>query len=89
MLKRAEQIMAAIQEALQAGRPVYVTDGTVTQLVQAVEIDECGIDKFLTIHAETQIMQYEIDFGDYVKQDWGMVELSDGLYFAPEWWIKL
>lgn len=84
-----QQIVKAIQDALQANRPVYLTDGTVTRLVQAVEVDDCGIGDFLTIHTETAIMQYEISVDGYLTQDWGLAELSDGLYFAPNWWIEL
>ena len=33
-------------QALGAGRPVYLTDGTVTRSVTAVEIDGYGLRKF-------------------------------------------
>ena len=86
---QAEQIIRTIQEALDAGRPVYLTDGTVTRSVTAAEIDGYGLRKLLTISTETAILQFELSLCGYLVPEWGLAELSDGLYFAPDWWIEL
>lgn len=89
IVRRASRIMETIREALQAGRPAYLTDGTVTRAILAAEIDGYVTGEFLTIGTETGTAQFEVSLGGYLEGDYGLVELSDGIYFAPDWWIRI
>lgn len=73
-------------KALQSLRPVYITDGTVTRLVTAVEYlsDEVRC----TLDDRSRFFLYP-GFDDDFSGELGCVETEDGFYLAPRWWIDL
>ena len=81
-------------EALAAGRPAFMTDGTVTHKVIQVEL----IDSNLA-HGREGTLDVRIEGGRWKQipviwpwdelTGYGLTELCDGLYIAPDWWIAL
>ena len=76
-------MLRRIVDALNAGRRVFLTDGTVTRLVCATA--PAGDDLFLFLDTERQILIEESDF----NSGYGLMDSKDGLYIAPVWWIEL
>ena len=94
-IKDAKKILSRIAEALTAGRPALMTDGTVTRKVIQVEL----ADSDLAHGREGTLDVRRIEDGSWkqlpVNWPWneltgyGLTELGDGLYIAPDWWIAL
>lgn len=93
-IKNTKQILSCITEALAAGRPVFMTDGTVTRKVIQVELTDSDL-----AHSRESTLDVRIEDGSWkqipVSWPWdelagyGLTELGDGLYVAPDWWITL
>lgn len=93
-IKNAKQILSCVTEALAAGRPVFITDGTVTHKVSGVEI--AGLD---LMYSRKSTLDVQIEDGSWIQLtiNWpwdelvgcGLTDLGDGLYIAPDWWIAL
>lgn len=93
-IKNAKQILSSITEALAAGRPVFITDGTVTRKVSKVEITSADL-----AHGREGTLDVLLEDGRWAQIpmnwpwddliDYGLANLGDGLYIAPDWWIAL
>ena len=81
-----QQVMDKIAEYLVNDRPVYVTDGTVTRRVVFALV----YNRVLSLNTDQPRECVEIPEAVLSQLDgWGMQELSDGLFIAPEWWIAI
>jgi len=81
-----QHVFDKVTEYLVNDCPVYVTDGTVTRRVVAAGIDE----KSLMLQMGMARDRVEIPEAALSASDgWGMAELEDGLYIAPEWWLAI
>ena len=81
-------------EALASGRPAFLTDGTVTRKVIQVEMSDsdfvCGRERTLDVRIEDGgMIQIPITWPLDELTGYGLTELGDGLYIAPDWWIAL
>lgn len=75
-----------VTEYLVNDRPVYVTDGTVTRQVVSAGIDENSLMLQMGMARDrVEIPEAALSASD----GWGMAELEDGLYIAPEWWLAI
>lgn len=93
-IKDAKKILSRIAKALAAGRPAFMTDGTVTRRVVQVELT----DSDLALGREGTL-DVQIEDGSWKQipviwpwdelTEYGLTELGDGLYIAPDWWIAL
>lgn len=93
-IKNTKQIISCITEALAAGRPAFMTDGTVTRKVIQVELTDSDL-----AHGRESTLDVRIEDGSWkqipVSWPWdeltgyGLTELGDGMYIAPDWWIAL
>ncbi len=93
-IKDAKQILSRITEALAAGRPAFMTDGTVTRKIIKAEITDPNL-----VCCRESTLDVRIEDGSWkqlpIKWPWdelveyGLADLSDGLYIAPDWWIAL
>ena len=93
-IKNAKQILSCITEALTAGRPVFMTDGTVTRKVTKVEMTSQDL-----VRGRESTLDVRTEDGSWkqlpVNWPWdelagcGLTSLDDGLYIAPDWWIAL
>lgn len=76
-----------IPEALEAGRAVFVTDGTVTRKVlNAVWHDlelQLVMDNGKSLWLSSDEFEYSKD------QEIGIMDSADGIYIAPLWWINI
>lgn len=94
-MKNAKQICTAVTEALNAGKSVFLTDGTVTREVAQVEISSCGftkdtLDVLITDGCGDKVWtQIRIVWPLDELDGYGMVELDGALYIAPDWWIEI
>lgn len=73
-------------KALQSLRPVYITDGTVTRLVTAVEYLDSEVR--CTLDDGARFFLYP-GFNDDFSGELGCLEAEEGFYLAPRWWIDL
>lgn len=81
-------------DALASGRPPFLTDGTVTRKVIQVEMSDsdfvCGRKRTLDVRIEDGgMIQIPITWPWDELTGYGLTELGDGLYIAPDWWIAL
>ena len=93
-IKNIKQILGCITEALAAGRPAFMTDGTVTRKVIQVELTDSDLT-----HGREGTLDVRIEDGSWkqipVSWPWdeltgyGLTELGDEMYIAPDWWIVL
>ena len=93
-IKNTKQILSCITEALAAGRPAFMTDGTVTHKVIQVELTDSDLT-----HGREGTLDVRIEDGSWkqipVSWPWdeltgyGLTELGDEMYIAPDWWIVL
>ncbi len=93
-IKNIKQILSCITEALAADRPTFMTDGTVTRKVIQVELTDSDLT-----HGREGTLDVRIEDGSWkqipVSWPWdeltgyGLTELGDGMYIAPDWWIVL
>jgi len=93
-IKDAKKILSRIAGALTAGRPAFMTDGTVTRKVIQVELTDSDL-----AHSREGTLDVRIEDGSWkqISVNWpwneltgyGLTELGDGLYIAPDWWIAL
>lgn len=93
-IKDAKQILSRITKALAAGRPAFMTDGTVTRKIVKVEITDpnlvCGRKSTLDVCIEDGSWKHiPIKWPWDELTEYGLTELGDGLYIAPDWWIAL
>ncbi len=93
-IKDAKQILSRITEALAAGRPAFMTDGTVTRKVIQVELTDSnlalGREGTLDVRIEDgSWKQIPVSWPWDELTEYGLTELDDGLYIAPDWWIAL
>ena len=94
-MKNANQICTAVTEALNAGKSVFLTDGTVTREVAQVEISSSGftkdtLDVLITDGCGNKVCtQIRIVWPWDDLDSYGMVELDGALYIAPDRWIEI
>lgn len=93
-IKNAKQILSSITEALAAGRPVFITDGTVTRKVSKAEITSTDLahgreGTFDVLLEDGRWAQISINWPWDDLIGYGLANLSDGLFIAPDWWIAL
>lgn len=76
-----------IVNAFSSLRPIYITDGTVTRLLIAMEYIgdteiHCRLDNgdFLYLYPG-----FEKDLDSEIN----LIEYDEGYYLAPQWWINL
>lgn len=75
-----------VAKSLVDDRPVYVTDGTVTRRVVAAGIDENSLMLQMGMARDrVEIPEAALS----ASGGWGVAELEDGLYIAPEWWLAI
>jgi len=93
-LKKVEDILPAINDALAKEIPVYVTDGTTTRVVCGISYDRDFYNSygFLDVRFEANGTEYVADiktamFDELVE--WGVKRYKDGWYIAPDWWHEL
>lgn len=79
----ANKAFQMIKKAFSDKRLVLVTDGTVTRRVVSV-----GLAEKLYIHTETGgWVEIKRNFCGLTLEGWGLLDASEALYIAPEWWI--
>lgn len=89
-IKGAKQILSRVTEALAAGRLVLMTDGTVTRKIIQMEITTHGLKSTLDVQVEiTGWLEIPIIWPWDELTGYGLTELGDELYLAPDWWIAL
>ena len=93
-IKDAKKILSCISEALAASRSVFMTDGTVTRRVIQVELTDSdlvlGREGTLDVRIEDgSWKQIPVSWPWDELTEYGLTELGDGLYIAPDWWIAL
>jgi len=93
-IKEAKQILSRITEALATGRSAFMTDGTVTRKIIMVEITNPGLAYGSESTLDVQIKdgsrkQLPIKWPWDELVEYGLADLNDGLYIAPDWWIAL
>ena len=76
-----------IPEKLEAGRVVFVTDGTVTRRVLKAEWH--GLELQLMLDTGKSLWLSADEFENSGDQKIGIMDNADGLYIAPLWWINL
>lgn len=94
-MKNAKQIYTVVTDALNAGRSVFLTDGTVTRKVAQVEISKYGVTEntldiqVIDSYDNKTWVQIAIKWPWDELDNYGMVELEKALYIAPDWWIEI
>ena len=93
-IKDAKKILSRLEEALAAGHPVFMTDGTVTRKVIQAELTDSdlafGREGTLDVRIEDgSWKQIPVIWPWDELTEYGLTELDDGLYIAPDWWIAL
>ena len=94
-MKNAKQICTTVMEALNTGKSVFLTDGTVTREVVQVEISNWGFSKdtfdVMVIDGcgNKVWIQIRIVWPWDELDSYGMVEFDGALYIAPDWWIEM
>ncbi len=93
-IKDAKKILSRITETLAVGRPAFMTDGTVTRKVIQVELTDSDLAR-----GREGTFDVRIEDGSWKQipviwpwdelDGYGLTELGDGLYIAPDWWIAL
>lgn len=78
-------ILKRVEEALAKRQTVFITDGTVTRRV--LEISESDGELFISGDANTWVTLV-CDLCGYVD-GWNVMDAKEGLYIAPNWWIKI
>ena len=76
-----------IPDALEAGRKVYVTDGTVTRGV--LKVTWVCMELQLEMDNGKSVWLSADDFENSNDQMIGILDDTDGVYIAPLWWIKI
>lgn len=76
-----------IPEALEAGRVVFVTDGTVTRKVLSAVWH--GLELQLVMDNGKSLWLSSDEFEYSKDQGIGIMDSADGIYIAPLWWINI
>lgn len=76
-----------IPEKLEAGRVVFVTDGTVTR--QVLKAVWHGLELQLMLDNGKSLWLSADEFENSGDQKIGIMDSADGFYIAPLWWINI
>ncbi len=93
-IKDAKQILHQATEALADGRPVFLTDGTVTRKVIQVELTNHDLASHIKGSLDVLV---EVEGWIQISMSWpwdeligcGLTDLDGELIIAPDWWIAL
>ena len=98
-MTKAVEICAAVEQALAAGRTVYITDATETRKVVSVEFlaansyrkfDEQSLVVLADYgNSETKPWEIVVTWPWDERDGWALEEVDGDLFIAPEWWLKL
>ncbi len=94
-MTNANEICAAVKEAQNVGRTVYLTDGTVTREVFQVEISNWGfawdtLDVLIIDGDENKVwIQIQIKWPWDELDGWALEEVDGNFFIAPEWWLEI
>ena len=93
-LKKVEDILPAINDALAKEIPVYVTDGMLTRAVCGVSYDNSiyKIYGLLDIRYESDGVKHVVSIRTTTLDELmghSVKRYEDGWYIAPDWWHEL
>lgn len=94
-MTNASEVCAAVKNALDAGCPVFLTDGTVTQKIAQVEVSNWGfkrdtLDVLIIDGYENKAwVQIYIKWPRDELDGWALKEVDGSLFIAPEWWFEI
>ena len=98
-MTKAAEICSAVEQALAAGRTVYITDATETRTVVSVEFlaansyrkfDEQSLVVLADYgNSETKPWEIVVTWPWDELDGWALEEVDGDLFIAPEWWLKL
>ena len=98
-MTKAIDICAAVKNAIDAGRTVYITDATETRKVVGVEF--LAANSYRKFDEQSLVVQADYGNGETKPWEivvtwpwdeldgWALEEVVGDLIIAPEWWLKL
>ena len=86
-MTKAAEICSAVEQALAAGRTVYITDATETRTVVSVEF--LAANSYRCGNGETKPWEIVVTWPWDELDGWALEEVDGDLFIAPEWWLKL
>lgn len=98
-MTRAIDICAAVKDAIDAGRTVYITDETETRKV--VDVEFLAANSYRKFDEQSLVVQADYGNGEIKPwkivvtwpwdelDGWALGEVEGSLFIAPEWWLKL
>lgn len=91
-MRMAREILLKVEELLESGIPVYITDGTVTRIVTGVEHEFNAQCEYLAVCYEADgkrhFLEVETDLSGRLPS-WALRKYGGGWFFAPLWWHLL